>query len=516
MGKKIVEIGITEQYFEGVPRQGLAAHNAISELVDNALSNPQKGSPSLTLVSIDKAPEGRYRITVADWGRGMNETELENALQFGSKHTDEGYLCIYGVGLCNSLLSLSQHKYKWTVASKKPKDKGYNVIVGPFKKKMELDTEVKIQPFQDVVMRKETEMYGAPSTIVSVETDKRVISTMLSSKGNCAPSKVSSINILRRAMVEHLGVKYRGFLEADKKTGKVSARILMTNFVHKDGKKEDVFIRPLYQPYAERHVFETKVIIDGYDVPVTVEYGLLDKQQTNNLVMGEYETSYHYKHNPDTQGFDIQLGQRTVAVAQMESIWGLKPHSTLNAWTGCVKVDVMKAKMPRGFLNTLSNKSDIDNSDPGWQKIFDVIRQRPEMRPFAIPGATLELYREGQKSALQTVFPDHKVEIQYAVYSSRMRADIINKAPNNTCTVYYIAKKKEASIEDLTRLRTCWDGMLHEGIQPMTGFLICKKCGPMLKQVIEEWNRMYQMTESVCNSTPRYNFEVKIDPNLPD
>lgn len=92
------------------------------------------------LVSVDSVPgTDLIRFTVADWGKGMDTDGVVNALQFGSKHTKEGYLCMYGVGLCNFLLVMTQNKYDWMVASKTPEENTYHVVKGPFALKMEMD-----------------------------------------------------------------------------------------------------------------------------------------------------------------------------------------------------------------------------------------------------------------------------------------------------------------------------------------------------------------------------------------
>lgn len=71
-------------------------------------------------------------MVTADWGNGMDINEVSESLQFGSRHTDEGPLCIHGVGLNNFLLVATRNKYPWFIATKKPEEDSYHLVDGPF------------------------------------------------------------------------------------------------------------------------------------------------------------------------------------------------------------------------------------------------------------------------------------------------------------------------------------------------------------------------------------------------
>ena len=47
------QVNITNNYFESVSRQKLAAHEALGELIDNAVSNPRERKQALVLLSVD-------------------------------------------------------------------------------------------------------------------------------------------------------------------------------------------------------------------------------------------------------------------------------------------------------------------------------------------------------------------------------------------------------------------------------------------------------------------------------
>ena len=516
-------VGITGNYFGTVSRQSLPMHDAIGEAVDNGMAN--SCGQAIILVSLDAVPKSELiRVTVADWGVGMDKKSLVNAFQFGSEHErNEGPLCIYGMGLKNFLLVASQNKYDWFVASKKPGDEVYNVVEGPFKLEMEMREESAV-PLESVVMRKRLSLYGKPSTIVSVVTDKRVASTMLTRSGTCAPSRVTSTNVLRKALAEHFGVKYRGFLTADN-TGEPPARILLTDYRMANGETQDVFITPLYQPYAEHHVTRFNVSYGGYEIPVTVDYGVLDKSMTRSCVTGGHGMKYYYQANMLTQGFDIEYGNRTVATSQFESLWSITRHPAFNYWTGCIHVDI--SGLPRGFLNTLANKSSVDLSDAGWQAIFDEIRKRPELTPKEERNNTVEAYRDAIVSRLQAVHEDHEIETSHPVFANRAQVDILDVAPDGTCEIYNI-KNKVGNLVALQELRTYWDGLISQGLKPKVGYLYCRSCGPMLEHTCKELSNYIQaMTDEELNEElekcgndvqklPHYNMKIVVDECIPD
>lgn len=128
---------------------------------------------------------------------------------------------------------------------------------------------------------------------------------------------------------------------------------------------------------------------------------------------------------------------------------------------------------------------------------------------------TISTYRATKKKELETLNPDHKIEIQYPIASLGIKVDIVDIAPNGTCVVYKIIKtKNEASENDVSMLIAYWDGMVAEGIQPTAGYLICKDYAPGVVQIIKGYNEMLQSSKEVNADTPRYNFQIVVDPNL--
>lgn len=285
----------------------------------------------------------------------------------------------------------------------------------------------------------------------------------------------------------------------------------------------DVFVKPIFQQYKMKQKTKSFTVEhNGYTIPVTVESGLLDAVTTKeDNVTGGYDLKHFYQNNEATQGVDIQLGDRVIATAQLESIWSRGRHPSLNAFTGTVAVDI--SGLPRGFLNTLANKSDIDMSDSGWRAIFDAVASQVslmESNPFSIEDYAKEF---AKKLAFDT---GNEVELQFPLYANRTRIDVLEHLGEGQCRIYDFMSTK-ANLKSLEELRTHWDGMVSQGQQPISAVMYCPSRGPMLPHSCEEFNNRIQAMDDTdyakaikaadgdVSKMPHYNFDVILDPNIP-
>lgn len=306
-------------------------------------------------------------------------------------------------------------------------------------------------------------------------------------------------------------------------TGVAPARILIPNYWMDNRKTCDVFVKPIFQQYKMKQKTKSFTVEhNGYSIPVTVESGLLDAVTTKeDNVTGGYDLKHFYQNNEATQGVDIQLGDRVIATAQLESIWSRGRHPSLNAFTGTVAVDI--SGLPRGFLNTLANKSDIDMSDSGWRAIFDAVASQVslmESNPFSIEDYAKEF---AKKLAFDT---GNEVELQFPLYANRTRIDVLEHLGEGQCRIYDFMSTK-ANLKSLEELRTHWDGMVSQGQQPISAVMYCPSRGPMLPHSCEEFNNRIQAMDDTdyakaikaadgdVSKMPHYNFDVILDPNIP-
>ena len=170
-------VGITNHYFDAISRQKLPMSDAACEPVDNAISNC-KDAINILVAIVKGHAKNLIGVVIADWGNGMSKEKLPENLQFGNGHSNEGPLCIHGVGLNNFILVATRNKYPWFIASKQPGEDSYHRVDGPFATTMTMSEQEEI-PMADVVMREQFKALGAPSTIIYVEMDKATANTML-------------------------------------------------------------------------------------------------------------------------------------------------------------------------------------------------------------------------------------------------------------------------------------------------------------------------------------------------
>lgn len=146
-------VGITNHYFDAISRQKLPMSDAACEPVDNAISNC-KDAINILVAIVKGHAKNLIGVVIADWGKGISKEKLPECLQFGNDHTNEGPLCIHGVGLNNFILVATRNKYPWFIASKEPGESTYHRVDGPFATTMTMSEQEEI-PMADVVMREQ-------------------------------------------------------------------------------------------------------------------------------------------------------------------------------------------------------------------------------------------------------------------------------------------------------------------------------------------------------------------------
>ena len=304
------KIGITGHYFNSMAATAAPLNVSVNEFVDN-IAVVSDGRAKVA-IGIDYLEVGnRFAITVADWGRGMDASALINFFQFGSEHCrKEGKESVYGVGGLAAIIRISRNRYNWTVSSKASGAKEYNVVNAPFSVSMTLHTEPTAKG-TELVSSELTKNWGEPSTVIYVETDETVVSTILSRKGDacahkniCLPSGKVNMPKIRRALYEHIAFAYADYLRPDKKTGLPSMTMLFKSmWSGEDHRAHDVFVTPMDAPYER--VEHANIVVDiggGHSVPVHVEAGMLSASRLANTVRGEFKSQFYMTDGLETQG----------------------------------------------------------------------------------------------------------------------------------------------------------------------------------------------------------------------
>ena len=110
-----IPINVTPKAFEGLRRQGMSFHQAVCEIVDDAIA-ASMAEPALVCIALAADEDKNYlNMAIADWGCGMDLNELANALQLGSLPTGTNRLNEHGFGLNNALACLADDKDTWSI-----------------------------------------------------------------------------------------------------------------------------------------------------------------------------------------------------------------------------------------------------------------------------------------------------------------------------------------------------------------------------------------------------------------
>ncbi len=147
------------------------------------------------------------------------------------------------------------------------------------------------------------------------------------------------------------------------------------------------------------------------------------------------------------------------------------------------------------------------------------------MKPLESEPLTLAKYAQDFANRL-VADTGNEVELQFPLYANRTRIDVLEHIDESHCKIYDFMSGV-ATLKSVTELRTHWDGMVAQGIQPVSAVMFCNKRGPMLKHTCDEMNTLVQamndedfyMTLEAAggdaSKMPHYNFDVILDQNIP-
>ena len=139
-----IQINITPHTFAGLAKQNMAFHQGVMELCGNAIAAALPGEKALIFIGLAPgSAKDELLLVVADWGSGMDLSQLENALQLGSLPTGSNRLNEHGFGINNALASLTGGDRPWALYTRARGAAGYLKVQGPFTPQMtveEVDT----------------------------------------------------------------------------------------------------------------------------------------------------------------------------------------------------------------------------------------------------------------------------------------------------------------------------------------------------------------------------------------
>ena len=489
-GNYEIPINITPKAFDGLRRQGMSFPQAVCEIVDDAIA-AAGANQALACIAFAADEDKNYlHLAIADWGCGMDIGALANALQLGSLPTGCNRLNEHGFGLNNALACLSDEEGTWSIYTRKaPGD--YLKVSGPFDVRMTVETVKALDLPEGMNLH-----WEEPSTVVYIHVPMDIARTV-QRRSNF---RLTDLSVLRTLLAEHLGVIYRGYLEQNPQTMDPYAKIAVSI-----GKNVQ-FVLPIEVPMTMAQCETLELELGGEIVTAKYVHGLLDKNRCETLVQGN-RARYYYQGNQQTQGIDIRLGKRVIATAQLGEIWRKEdgnPIARHNSYNDVVG-ELILPELPRGVLATLNNKTGIDHSDHGWEKVFDVMQEyQPQKNALCLSEEELKRkWAELQRSADE----ENDVSTEFTVWPTGTRIDVLVRNDAGKCDIYEM-KARKAEPLNLYQLRMYWDGLVLSGVQPTRGTLLAASYTDNLVQMVAMMNELPTPCFPDGSPSAKYNFTI--------
>lgn len=365
--------------------QGATATTAILEAITNAIAARKHGTTAKVIVDVRESltSEDRYRLTVLDYGVGMDLEELDNLKNYGSGSSDST-LNRFGTGFNTFVLKLTDAKLPFGVASTK---KGVtSVMEGPFKFQ---DDKATVQlyktktPIQElgVVTEDLIDVYGAPTTVVYAETEKETLAQVRGLGGKHKPA--NRLSDIRRAIAEHISVRYWPLLEDDGLTmPKAQIFVPGLKVTNRDGKKVE-WTKPIrgldinkLAPLDENKKDSWTAKIGGKSVRCTFYSGLLNEGAMSTGFMGIEPLDIYFQGNTETSGYMVIQDGLVTAVPVFSVIFDKAEHPEYNKCAGYLAIE----GAPEGTMNMTVDKNGLC-MDEAWEKVFSHVREKKALHP---------------------------------------------------------------------------------------------------------------------------------------
>jgi hypothetical protein len=469
MPNKIIADAVPDErgIFRGLAQAPLHVHNAVAELIDNAIAaKPERFNIQVNLSEAEQP--GAYDCTVVDDCLGITLERLKNdVFKVGRLPPPSSpHLREHGFGLKNVLAKVEAVKGSWEMwtRDKNALKKGKCYFV-----KSPLRYKIPIEIFSLA----EWPINGPKNagTMVSLKVPFQYLQTVMRGIRGRPPKTVTAIIEYLR---EHLGVFYRGYLEGKKPTGTITTLI---NW----GSPEDVEpIKPDFKTYK------------SISFPVKTKRGKINIEGVYGELEPDSPTTrsrlYYYKNSPESQGVDFRIGNRVVATRLLTEIWQKPRHPTYNPFCGEFRVQPIQGRIPK----TLNNKTSIDFDDEIWMDIADAIRKKVSLPKWKGARTEAELREE-----LATQLQGHKrpgdiIQQNYPCFSGAgVVIDIYRDETKRTKElIIYETKPGKATPLDIYQLRLYWDGLLVDGKQPTAAILVAKDWTTGVKTVVNFLNSL--------------------------
>lgn len=476
--------------------------DCIGEIIDNSIAAkvPTKKC-HINLYLIGSEGSNLIDVYVADDGIGMDLEGLRNALTLGGKSRSKNRLNEHGFGLKNALATATLEKPKnWAIWTSKTHG-DYFKVKGPLKQTKEYEENAQLPHFISKALQNQE--IPPVSTLIYFQTTKNFLRG-LSRKGGQA----TNIEKFGEYLVEHLGVKYRGFLKSS--GNKHHYEINIRTIAYSKNKEQQQRLLPVYEisvPFG--HIYQKfssensgEIILKkGQKIKWEVQEGTVDQQRVKELVKigvlnHEDKTKttpakYYYQGDQTTQGIDIEVNGRTIATAVIDPIWNIARHNSLNDFVGVLKL----TDVPQGCLATRANKTSFDKHDADWNRVFAKIRENKKLIPQKngikrTEAMLRDIVVDEINNVNQLTEDPVKAEAEYTIGDTGIRADIVVSHNNDNKQVEIVeCKVGTGTDQDLAQLQYYCQQMVDQANkQPTKAILLCDRIDEKLKTRINRVN----------------------------
>lgn len=511
MVKKIpVEGGIDEEgHYEALSKQPMDFPDALSELLDNAVSASvreeeyiRENNPSSYFrIQITIVEDGdEVHVIVADQGEGMDgDIMAEHVLTSGDNHGD-GILNEHGMGLKNSLCVLTKNEGNppFRVISKTDSMDKHARYNGPFG-----DSEnVEVDDFNSK-WKQGIDYLDDPSQ------GTRVHFTTTFEKFKSTYPRATKLPTLIEALREHLGVYYRHLLEYDQN------HITIKYHDGDESEAEKAEVIPIF-PVLEENPDNMENYPDDLEVElpvrgdVTYNRGVVNWEKTRekyegtslSLIDGDADDPpfrYYYRKNQTSQGVNIVFNGRTLQTSLIEEIWDnakgfgenvkndergtIDGHGDYNDFVGEIILTDHR-------FDTVNNKIGIDPDCAYWQEVKEELNDNEKYYP--IKNGKKEIEKR-YKRRLKIKFNED--DVTKDVYEEDgewgVSIDLRRHLEAGDAEYIYEIKKSRAMPQDIYQLVMYWDAYKrldssNENLEK--GVLVAERITDRAKSILQYWD----------------------------
>ncbi len=458
-----------EFLYQGLSRQNIDSHQAIAELVDNAISGRNK--PYFMVEILLNRKENLVEVTVADDGSGIAIEDLQKkVLKLGGIGTKKGDLNEHGFGLKNSLCLLTGNNRPFallTADAQAAQRSGHWLVEGPFKANMQ--TRFVSDP-----------RWTSNLSHVSGTTGTRVIALTTLSYLRTLYPRGSVVSTLAIRLAEHLGVFYRHWLGNDPRNQ------IWIKYEDGSGAWQEILVPSVTLPLSDDHESHSiELDVDGKKARARYVVGWLDERKLNGPGP-VYPLQIYYQHNERTQGVDVIVRNKVILPHELEKLWpGQLRRRERNFFLG-------ELRLEGDDFRTVNSKTDLDPHDPFWVAIKDRFdpEKHPELRPPSYQvGREEAAITEALKDLLEKFHSGTSAHRNYPIWSGvGVKADIVHQDNAGTWLHVYEIKDDIAAPQDVYQLIMYWDGLVDSGKSPTIGRLVAESAPDSVITLLKHWN----------------------------